>query len=229
MTKQETTTWDLLRAIRGVDDTQGNQFSITVTKEKRIVEFIDGRHYAEDDYRIRSSATVPAKRQIISRDYYIDPDGIIISKYWGGFKTYPISTTTILEAVGHGYIINGTFADKLRRPTMAAKKNTPKRSERAKETWNEIKGIMSVYGTEFDGKKSSYISWSASIGKKDKDGEYENYYLKVRFASDAEEPETDGLHQIDITNAFLSLESYGRGKQHVVVPVLVILENTVID
>ena len=112
---------------------------------------------------------------------------------------------------------------------MAAKKNTPKRSERAKETWNEVKGIMSVYGNEFDGKKSSYISWSASIGKKDKDGEYENYYLKVRFASDAEEPETDGLHQIDITNAFLSLESYDRGKQHVVVPVLVILENTVID
>lgn len=112
MNKQETTTWELLRAIRGVDDTQGNQFSITVTKEKRIVEFIDDRHYVEDDYRIRSSATVPAKRQIISRDYYIDPDGIIISKYWGGcFKTYPIITTTILEAVGHGYIINGTFAD----------------------------------------------------------------------------------------------------------------------
>ena len=117
MTKQETTTWELLRAVRGVDDTQGNQFSITVTKEKRIVRlverFLEEREYVEDDYRIRSSATVPAKRQIISRDYYVDPDGIIISKYWGGcFKTYPISTTTILEAVGHGYIINGTFADK---------------------------------------------------------------------------------------------------------------------
>ena len=111
MTKQETTTWELLRAIRGVDDTQGNQFSITVTKEKRILDH-GGHFYTEDDYRIRSSATVPAKRHIISRDYYVDPDGIIISKYWGGcFKTYPISTTTILEAVGHGYIINGTFAD----------------------------------------------------------------------------------------------------------------------
>lgn len=116
MTKQETTTWELLRAIRGVDDTQGNQFSITVTKEKRIVRsvvrFLDEREYVEEDYRIRSSAIIPEKRQIISRDYYVDPDGIIISKYWGGcFKTYPISTTTILEAVGHGYIINGTFAD----------------------------------------------------------------------------------------------------------------------
>ena len=113
---------------------------------------------------------------------------------------------------------------------MAQTKKGAKRSERVKETWNEIKGIMSIYGNEFEGRKGkSYVSWSCSIAKKGDDEEYEHYYLKVRFAGKAEEPETDGLHQIDVANAFFSLESYDKGKQHIVVPVLVILENTVID
>lgn len=109
-------------------------------------------------------------------------------------------------------------------------KKTVKRSERAKDTWNEITGIVSVYGNTFEGKKGSYTNWSATIGKKNDSGEYDNYYLRVRFGKNIEEPDTDGLHQIDIENAFLSVEAYtNKDKERVVLPVLVITEGSVID
>ena len=105
-----------------------------------------------------------------------------------------------------------------------------KRSERAKDTWNNISGIMSVYGNTFTGrKKKKYVSWSATVGKKNDDGEFDNYYFRVRFAKDANEPETDGLHQIDIQSGFFSLETYTKGKEEVTVPVIVIVEDEVLD
>lgn len=105
-----------------------------------------------------------------------------------------------------------------------------KRSERAKDTWNTISGIMSVYGNTFTGrKKKKYVSWSATVGKKNDEGEFDNYYFRVRFAKDANEPETDGLHQIDIQSGFFSLETYTKGKEEVTVPVIVIVEDEVLD
>lgn len=89
---------------------------------------------------------------------------------------------------------------------MATKK--ARRSERAKETWNKISGIMSVYGNTFKSGKKEFTKWSATVGKKNDSGEYENYYLTVRFVGEAEEPETDGLHQIDVENAFFSIETW---------------------
>lgn len=105
-----------------------------------------------------------------------------------------------------------------------------KRSERAKDTWNQITGIMSVYGNTFTGrKKKKYVSWSATVGKKNDEGEFDNYYFRVRFAKDANEPKTDGLHQIDIQSGFFSLETYTKGKEEVTVPVIVIVEDEVLD
>ena len=105
-----------------------------------------------------------------------------------------------------------------------------KRSERAKDTWNKITGIMSIYGNTFTGKKKKkYVSWSATVGKKNDAGEFDNYYFRVRFAKDANEPQTDGLHQIDIQSGFFSLETYTKGKEEVTVPVIVIVEDEVLD
>lgn len=105
-----------------------------------------------------------------------------------------------------------------------------KRSERAKDTWNNISGIMTVYGNTFEDRKGrDYISWSATVGKKNDDGEYDNYYFRVRFAKDANAPETDGLHQIDVQSAFISLETYTKKKQEITVPVIVIVEDEVLD
>lgn len=111
---------------------------------------------------------------------------------------------------------------------MATKKT--KRSERAKDTWNEITGIMSIYGNTFEDRKGrKYISWSATVGRKDEDGEYQNYYFKVRFAKNATEPTTDGLHQIDIQSAFISLESYEKKNKEIIIPVIVITEDDLLD
>lgn len=105
-----------------------------------------------------------------------------------------------------------------------------KRSERAKDTWNNISGIMTVYGNTFEDRKGrNYISWSATVGKKNDDDEYDNYYFRVRFAKDANAPETDGLHQIDVQSAFISLETYTKKKQEITVPVIVIVEDEVLD
>ena len=105
-----------------------------------------------------------------------------------------------------------------------------KRSERAKDTWNSISGIMTVYGNTFEDRKGrDYISWSATVGKKNDDDEYDNYYFRVRFAKDANAPETDGLHQIDIQSGFISLETYTKKKQEITVPVIVIVEDEVLD
>ena len=105
-----------------------------------------------------------------------------------------------------------------------------KRSERAKDTWNNISGIMTVYGNTFEDRKGrDYISWSATVGKKNDDDEYDNYYFRVRFAKDANAPETDGLHQIDVQSAFISLETYTKKKQEITVPVIVIVEDEVLD
>lgn len=111
---------------------------------------------------------------------------------------------------------------------MADKKK--KGSSRASDTWNTITGVMSIYGNTFTTKKKKFVKWSTTIGRKDEDGEYVNYYLRVRFAGDATEPETDGLHQIDVGNAFLSVESYeNRDGDEVVNPVLVVTENEILD
>ena len=109
-------------------------------------------------------------------------------------------------------------------------KKAAKRSERAKDTWNAITGILTVWGNTFNGKKGSYTNWSATIGKKNDTGEYDNYYLRVRFGKNVDEPETDGLHQIDVESAFLSVEAYtNKDKERVILPVLVITEGSVID
>lgn len=112
---------------------------------------------------------------------------------------------------------------------MAQKKT--KRSERAKDTWNVMTGIISIYGNTFENKHGDeYVNWSATIGRKNDSGEYDNYYFRVRFGKNCEEPGTDGLHQIDIESAFLSVEAYtNKDKERVILPVLVITEGSVID
>lgn len=114
-----------------------------------------------------------------------------------------------------------------------AKSNKSK--NQVQQTWNRITGTMKVYGNTFDkkgGKKGETITkWSVSVsGKKDKDDEdYVNYYLPVYFrGKDSEEPETDGLHTIEVSNAFLSLDVYtNRDDEEVKTLVLIITEDEV--
>ena len=117
-----------------------------------------------------------------------------------------------------------------------SRKQAGKRDETAPaQTWNAITGTMRVYGNTFKigkGKNArEIVKWSATISGKDKDGEWVNYYVPVKFAGkDATEPETDKLHVIDITNAFWSVESYtNRDDEIVTMPVIVVTANDVTE
>ena len=108
-----------------------------------------------------------------------------------------------------------------------AKKQAGKKPTTQEQTWNSIQGIMRVYGNTFDGPKKGqkFVKWSATISGKDKDGEWVNYYVPVKFRGEASEPETDGLHTLDVANAFFSCESYvNRNGDIVNNPVIVITE-----
>ena len=101
------------------------------------------------------------------------------------------------------------------------------------QTWNKITGIARVYGNTFDTPNGGTITkWSITISGKPKDGdEYKNYYVPVKFAGkDANEPDTDELHVIDISNAFLSLDIYTNKKGvEVLTPCLVVTANEVVE
>lgn len=109
-------------------------------------------------------------------------------------------------------------------------KNNKKKTQ-TEQTWNAISGVMRVYGNTFKNGKNEVTKWSVTISGKGKDDdEYTNFYVTVRFRGDSEEPETDGLHTIDISNAFWSIEKYTNKDGHeVVTPVIVVTDCAVVD
>lgn len=117
-----------------------------------------------------------------------------------------------------------------------SKKSASKRkAESVQQTWNKITGTMRIFGNTFETKGGNDITkWSVTIsGKTEEDGEevYKNYYVPVKFAGkDAEEPEEDGLHVIDVSNAFFSLDIYTNKKGiEVLTPVLIVTANEVVQ
>lgn len=115
-------------------------------------------------------------------------------------------------------------------PQYKKTQKAPERSERAKDTWNSIHGIISIYGNTFPKRDGGrFTKWSTSISHKLEDDSYERYYLKVRFAGSAKAPETDGLQQYDMIQAFLSCESSkdSEGNEYID-PVLIITDGAVI-
>ena len=118
----------------------------------------------------------------------------------------------------------------------ASKRATKRKDETTAQTWNKITGIMRVYGNTFETKKGNEITkWSATISGKttdDKNGDvWHNYYVPVKFAGkDAEEPETDGLHVIDVENAFFSVDVWTNKKgDEVLTPVIIVTANEVVE
>ena len=115
------------------------------------------------------------------------------------------------------------------------KKAGNRKDETPMQTWNEITGIMRVFGNTFSvgkGKNATEITkWSVTVSGKDKNGDWVNYYVRVKFSGkDAHEPDTDGLHTIDINNAFWSVDSYqNKDGEDVVTPVIVVTANDVTE
>ena len=109
---------------------------------------------------------------------------------------------------------------------MATKKTTTKKKTAAKktakttQTWNNVKGLMRIWATERKHKNKTWLSFSTSIGKKNKDEEYNNVYFDVLFKKN-EAPEVDeGAFEINVKKGFLTLTVYSDGSIHPAVMVM---------
>lgn len=104
-----------------------------------------------------------------------------------------------------------------------------KKSNKIVPDWNEVTGIMRIFGNEVGEGKNAFIKFSTSISTKDDNDDYHNYYIGLKFCKDAEEPDGEGEHFIDITKGFFSVDYWKKGKKEYSRPCIVVIENTVIE
>lgn len=106
--------------------------------------------------------------------------------------------------------------------TTAKTKNTPKRPK----SWADVNGRMRVWGREVELKKKiSFMSYSASVGAKNEDEEYDNIYYNVRFRKD-EHPDIEGAFEINIKRGFLTVTTDKNGNCY---PAVMVLDYEVVD
>lgn len=113
---------------------------------------------------------------------------------------------------------------------MAVKKQSKKQSEKDKYWSSDLTGRMRVYAREVNykkkGKPASFLKFSTSIGIKNEEGEWDNFYFNVRFMK-GDAPEVDGgmNFEIDISRAFLTFETFTtKDDEEVKTPVIVVQE-----
>lgn len=109
-----------------------------------------------------------------------------------------------------------------------ATKNTSKKKNTTNnhpKSWADIKGCMRVWGKEVNYKKSSFMSYSTSVGAKNDDGEYDNVYYNVRFRKD-EHPDREGAFEINVKAGFLTVTTDKKGNCY---PAVMVLDYEVVD
>lgn len=92
------------------------------------------------------------------------------------------------------------------RPMSYTKKTAAKAEER-KKSWTDLTGTMKVFGKKKESSKGDFIAYSTSIGKKQEDGSYQNFFFNVRFTKD-NDPEKEGAFDIEIGKAFFTVDSW---------------------
>lgn len=110
---------------------------------------------------------------------------------------------------------------KAKNTTAKAKKTTPKRPK----SWADVCGRMRVWGKEIEYKKSSFMSYSTSVGAKNEDEEYYNVYYNVRFRKD-EHPDFEGAFEINVKSGFLTVTTDKKGNCY---PAVMVLDYEVVD
>lgn len=105
--------------------------------------------------------------------------------------------------------------------TAKTKKSAPQRPK----SWADVNGRMRVWGREVKFKKSSFMSYSTSVGAKNKDEEYDNIYYNVRFRKD-EHPDIEGAFEINIKRGFLTVTTDTKGDCY---PAVMVLDYEVVD
>lgn len=110
---------------------------------------------------------------------------------------------------------------KAKKTTAKAKKTTPKRPK----SWADVSGRMRVWGKEVELKKTSFMSYSTSVGAKNEDEEYDNVYYNVRFRKD-EHPDIDGAFEINVKAGFLTVTTDKKGNCY---PAVMVLDYELVD
>lgn len=117
------------------------------------------------------------------------------------------------------------MATKKTNETTAKKStNTAKAAKRPK-SWADVNGRMRVWGKEVEYKKTSFMSYSTSVGAKNEDEGYDNVYYNVRFRKD-EHPDRDGAFEINVKKGFLTVTTDKKGNCY---PAVMVLDYDVID
>ena len=112
---------------------------------------------------------------------------------------------------------------------MAAEKRMKKQAQK-KNYWNSnLTGLMRVYAHEVPckkGKPTTFLKYSTSLGVKNEDGEWDNFYLNVRFMKgDSPEADDGECIEIEIEKAFLTFEAYRtKSGNEIKTPVVVVQE-----
>lgn len=111
------------------------------------------------------------------------------------------------------------------------KKNTSTKAKAKKtslkrpKSWADVNGHMRVWGKEFEYKKTSFMSYSTSVGAKNEDEGYDNVYYNVRFRKD-EHPQIEGAFEINVKAGFLTVTTDKKGNCY---PAVMILDYEVVD
>lgn len=100
-----------------------------------------------------------------------------------------------------------------------------KTTSKRPKSWADICGRMRVWGKEVEYKKSSFMSYSTSVGAKNKDEEYDNVYYNVRFRKD-EHPDIEGAFEINVKAGFLTVTTDKKGNCY---PAVMVLDYEVVD
>lgn len=108
--------------------------------------------------------------------------------------------------------------------TTAKAKTTTKAKKRPK-SWADVCGRMRVWGKEVEYKKSSFMSYSTSVGAKNENEEYDNVYYNVRFRKD-EHPDIEGAFEINVKAGFLTVTTDKKGNCY---PAVMVLDYEVVD
>ena len=119
---------------------------------------------------------------------------------------------------------------KTTKSSAEAKKTTKAKTTKAKtpkrpKSWADVNGRMRVWGKEVEYKKSSFMSYSTSVGAKNEDEEYDNVYYNVRFRKD-EHPDLEGAFEINVKAGFLTVTTDKKGNCY---PAVMVLDYELVD
>ena len=111
---------------------------------------------------------------------------------------------------------------------MAAKTRMKKQAQ-VNDYWSSrLTGLMRVYAREVPSrsKPTTFLKYSTSLGVKNEDGEWDRFYLNVRFMKGDSPEADDGMcFEIEIEKAFLTFEAYRtKSGDEIKIPVVVVQE-----